>query len=120
VSGHDIRSQIDDDILLGRLLRHVLPKYTGENIILYRGENLDRWKERSIGFSWTKSRDTASMFGSGLNAVGGGGVLLSCKCKADWIIASPNEHSIYLDEYEYTVDPSQISGITVLEVYDPA
>jgi len=120
VSGRHIRSQIEDDNLLVRLLRHMLPKYTGEDIRLYRGENLDRWEERSIGFCWTTSRDMASMFGSGLNAVGGGGVLLSCKCKADWIISPPNEHSNYLEEYEYTVDPSQISGINVLEVYDPA
>lgn len=39
VGGHRIRSQVDDDKLLTELLRHVLPKYEGGGLVLYRGEN---------------------------------------------------------------------------------
>jgi len=119
VAGHHIRSQIEDDILLAKLLWHMLPTYSGEDITLYRGENLNRWKEGSIGFCWTTSKETASMFGSGLNAWGAGGVLLSCECKADWIISGPSKHSKYLGEDEYTVDPGQISGIEMIRTYPP-
>ena len=63
--GHHIRSQIGDDIQLSKLLWHVLPRYTGPDVKLYRGENIDRYKLGSIGFSWTPSVETASMFGRG-------------------------------------------------------
>lgn len=119
VSGHHIRSQIGDDILLAKLLWHVLPKYPGPDITLYRGENLERWKAGSIGFCWTPSQEIASMFGRGLNARDTGGMLLSCECKADWIISAPNKHSKYLGEDEYTVDPGQLVGVERLIGYAP-
>jgi len=118
-AAHHIRSQIGDDIQLSKLLWHVLPRYTGPDVKLYRGENIDRFKEGSIGFCWTPSVETASMFGRGLNATGIGGVLLSCKCKSEWIISAPNEHSVRLGEKEHTVDPGKISGIKILSEYAP-
>ena len=118
-SGHHIRSQIGNDTLLVKLLRHILPNYNGGDLVLYRGENFDRWKENSIGLCWTKSIDVARMFGRGLNSVHHGGLLLTCNCKADWIISGPNAHSGNLGESEYTVDPLKISDFKVLERYNP-
>ena len=118
-SGHHIREQIGDDSLLTKLLQHILPKYEGGDLVLYRGENLNRWEEKLIGYCWTPSIDIASMFGRGLNAVGKGGLLLSCNFRADWIISSPNEHSMYLGENQYTVNPHKISGINILDKYPP-
>jgi hypothetical protein len=97
----------------------VLPRYSGKELVLYRGENVQMWKKNLIGFCWTTSKDTARMFGRGLNSVPAGGLLIKCDCKADWIISGPSAHSRYLGEEEYTVDPFQISNIQLLEQYEP-
>ena len=117
VQGHHIRSQVGDDIHLVRLLKHILPKCEGSDKTLYRGENLERWREKSVGLAWTSSIEVARMFGSGLNATGTGGVLLRCKFVAHCIIAAPSAHSNYLQEYEFTVDPFEMKGVDVLEEY---
>ena len=77
VAARRVREQIGDDIKLSKMLRHVFPKYTGGDRLLYRGENLGRWKSKSIGFCWTTSVDIARMFGRGLNAVKSGRRALS-------------------------------------------
>ncbi|MFQ5774762.1 MAG: hypothetical protein ACE5GS_09615, partial [Kiloniellaceae bacterium] len=117
VAAHHIRSQIGDDRKLVKLLRQLLPKYDGPNIKLYRGENLERWREKQVGFCWTRSVETARMFGRRLNATGMGGVLLVCQCSAASIIAGPSKHSEYLGEEEFTVDPFRIERIVVAETY---
>lgn len=119
-SGHHMRSQIGDDTQLIKLLRHILPNYTGGNLLLYRGENVNRLKEKSIGLCWTDSIDIARMFGRGLNSVHSGGLLLSCNCKASWIISGPNRHSMRLGENEYTVDSLKITDVDILEEYGPS
>jgi len=119
-SAHRIRSQVGDDIQLSRMLRRILPKYTGGDLVLYRGENVNRWNEKSIGFCWSTSVEVARMFGRGLNAVDSGGLLLSCNCKADWIISGPNEHSKYLGESEFAVDPQMLSDTDIVEKYEPS
>jgi len=118
VSGHRIREQLNDDTKLEKLLRHVMPKYNGKKVLLYRGENQERWKNNQIGFCWTTSKEKACMFGRGLNSIPSGGLLLSCNCKANWIIAGPSDHSKYLAESEYTVEPSLLKNISVLSQYD--
>lgn len=120
VAGHHIRSQIGDDRKVVKLLRQVLPKYDGPDIKLYRGENLERCREKQVGFCWTRSVETARMFGRGLNATGMGGVLLVCQCSATSIIAGPSKHSEYLEEEEFTVDPFRIDEIVVAETYPPS
>lgn len=107
-AGHHIREQIGNDRLLVCLLRHLLPPYEGEAIELFRGENRDRWKCGAIGLAWSANADTARMFGSGLNAVGSGGVLLKAQFEPKAIIGGPNAHSKYLGESQFTVDPFAI------------
>lgn len=94
-AGHYIRDQIGDDRLLVCLLRHLLPPYEGKVIELFRGENRDRWKIGAIGLTWSASVETARMFGSGLNAVGSGGVLLKARFGPEAVISGPNAHSTY-------------------------
>lgn len=120
VAGHRIRSQIANDKLLAKLLRHVLPKYDGSELNLYRGENTDRWESKQLGFCWSQSIEVARMFARGLNSVGNGGVLLSCNCKPAWIISGPNEHSRWLQEEEYTVDPSLVLDVKVISKFAPS
>jgi hypothetical protein len=57
------------------------------------------------------------MFAEGLNAVNSGGMLLSCVCKKDWVITTPNSHSNYLGEGEYIIDILKVSNIQATETY---
>jgi len=119
-NAHRIRDQIGNDSVVTKLLRHVLPNYSGGSILLYRGENLERWEEKSLGFCWTTDIDIARMFGQGLNAIKSGGVLLSCRCNSKWVIAPPNKHSMYLGENQFTVEPQKLSGVIEMEQYRPS
>lgn len=120
--GHRVREKIDNDTHLESILRKTLPAYLGSQITLYRGENVERYRNQRIGFCWTKGQETARMFARGLNSRPTGGVLLECCFDAGQIIAAPSQHSIYLGEHEYTVSPSTIypSQITIVESYPPA
>jgi len=120
VRGHKIREQINNDKKLSMLLQHILPEYVGEEKILYRGENKERWEKENIGFCWTTNKETAAMFARGLNSINSGGLLLKCNCKSEWIIIGPSNHSKYLGESEYTVSPDLVKNIRVLFEYDSA
>jgi hypothetical protein len=104
-AGHRIREQIDDDRLLCILLRRALPKYEGEAVTLFRGENIGRWKLGLVGFAWTEQLEVARMFGRGINAIQTGGVLLKTTFEPSSIISGPNKHSQYLCETQFAVDP---------------
>jgi len=86
---------------------------------LYRGENRNRWQNHSIGLAWTSSIQTARMFCGGLNAVQSGGVLLRASFKPEAIISGPNDHSKYLGEDQYTIDPFFLSDLSVVEFFPP-
>ncbi|MGP1383846.1 MAG: hypothetical protein ACTS2F_09825 [Thainema sp.] len=120
VAGHKIREQLGDDRYLVRLLRHMLMPYKGGAVTLYRGENLARWQERSIGFAWTTDIKVARMFGSGLNAIDSGGVLLEGTFSSEAIISEPNAHSKWLGEEQFTVDPFYETIIREIEFFPPA
>jgi hypothetical protein len=116
--GRRIRDQVGDDKTLALLLGALLPKYRGETIRLYRGENSERYEAGRIGFCWTPRIDKAEMFGSGLNAYhGDGGILLTTIADQSSILAGPNAHSIHLGEHEHTVDPFSLRNIEVLSTY---
>ena len=115
--GHHMREQIANDQLLIHLLRRILLPYDGGPIVLFRGENRGRWDNRSIGLAWTSNIETARMFGRGLNAVRFGGVLLKACFQPEAIISGPNGHSRYLDEDQFTVDPSCFPSITPIEFF---
>jgi hypothetical protein len=113
-AGHRIREQVGDDRALAKLLRLMLPPYTGGPVALYRGENRDRLAAGFLGFAWTSNLSVAEMFASGLNSVGSGGVVLSATFDAPAIICGPNAHSSYLGEEQFTVDPFYSAGIEEL------
>jgi hypothetical protein len=116
-SGAFIRESINNDLILIKLLTLLLPPYDGDSLVLYRGENKTRFDEGRIGFCWTQDLSIAEMFGSGLNAYKSPGLLLRAEVPACSILAGPNEHSRYLGENEFTVNPSLLSNITVLEIF---
>lgn len=118
-AGHRVREQLSDDELLVRLLRHLLPRYEGEGHILFRGENLKRWERGEIGLAWTSKQAVAEMFASGLNAHTSGGVLLQASVPAHAVICVNHPHSSYLDESQFTIDPSLIENCVVIRRYPP-
>lgn len=120
--GHRVREKMQNDLRLELILKKVLPVYYGPNITLYRGENLERYKNQRIGFCWTKNQDIARMFAAGLNSHTTGGILLKYSFSTEQIIAAPSRHSVYLREHEYTISPSTIvfNNMSILEKYPPA
>ncbi|MHC7564146.1 hypothetical protein ACYAYU_23360 [Klebsiella pneumoniae] len=116
-SGGFIREKINNDSILLKLLTLLLPKYDGDSLVLYRGENKDRFDKGLIGFCWTTDISVAEKFGSGLNAYKSPGLLLRAEAPACSILAGPNANSRYLVENEFTVNPSRLSSITVIETY---
>jgi len=116
-AGHIVREQIASDLHVCELLRIVLPPYRGGDQTLFRGENRGRFERAMIGLNWTTEEKVARMFASGLNAVETGGVLLRAAFRSDQIIAGPNAHSIYLQEYQFTVEPPKLQEVELLEYF---
>ena len=116
-AGHHIRQQINDDQMLCAFLRLSLPSYQGKELLLYRGENIDRFQAGKVGLAWTSDLKTAEMFGSGLNAINSGGLLLQAIFPVGSVITGPNAHSQYLGEEQFTVDVAQAKNIKVLQQY---
>ena len=119
-AGH-LRNKIRDDSLIVRVLEFALPKYQGDDMLLYRGECKDLFDRGLIGFCWTPHRAVAECFARGLNALESGGVLLRSRIPAEAILAGPHAHSSdYLRETEYTCDPAKIVTIDVLQHFPKA
>lgn len=116
-SGHKIRELVAEDHLLLDMLRIWLPPYSGLDQVLYRGESIDRWESGAIGAGWTSKLEKAQMFAGGLNRMGKGGVVLSTAAPASSIIAAPSAHSIYLQEFEYTVDRRGLMHVSEVEFF---
>ncbi|WP_101481592.1 hypothetical protein [Janthinobacterium sp. 61] len=116
-SAHKMRELVADDYLLLDMLRIWLPAYSGQDHILYRGESIERWEDGSVGSGWTPKLETAQMFAGGLNNVGKGGVVLSTAAPHASIIAGPSSHSIYLQEFEHTVDRRKLNLVSAVEFF---
>jgi len=116
--GERIRDGVGDDCLLAAALRSWLPPYSGEAVMLYRGESAERISARRLGFCWSPKRDVAEMFARGWHAIRpGGGQLIRSFVSAEAILAEPNAHSRHLGEDEYTIDPSRLASFETLESY---
>lgn len=114
VCHHFVRELVADDHAILDMLWTWLPRYGGGDVVLYRGENLSRFTQDRVGFAWSDTEEMARMFGSGLNAVAGGGALLRAYVPASAVIAAPSKHSRWLGESEFTVDPRRLGSIELL------
>ncbi|QOZ45109.1 hypothetical protein XH89_17715 [Bradyrhizobium sp. CCBAU 53340] len=113
-----IRDCFSVDTVLAPALANLLPGYHGPSLRLYRGERWSNHQNRTYGFSWTSERDIGEMFARGLNCPKGeGGVLLVTVAPSIAILASPNEHSLAIGEFEYIVDRRYLDQVDVLERY---
>jgi hypothetical protein len=96
----------------------LLPRYTGDNRTVYRGESVDRWLRRNCGFAWSSRIEVARDFARVLNAIEpDGGVLLSTLAPANSIIAGPSEHSQGLGEDEYVIDRRKLVEVVYIETF---
>lgn len=119
VNGGHLRRKIKNDKLIAKVLSLALPGYTGEGLVLYRGECRFLFESDQIGFCWTPYVDVAAKFASGLNAIESGGVLLKAYAPSAAILSSPNAHSaIQMEEFEYTCDPGLLENIEVIRSYE--
>lgn len=118
--GSFIREKINNDNKLCDLLRVFLPPYDGNGMFLFRGENIDRFHDSRIGFCWTQTEKIAEKFARGLNACGKGGFLLKAWVPASSILTGIHPHSVYLGEYEITVDSTGIEQIDIIRQYPPS
>lgn len=118
VCHHYLRELVDDDDLLFDFMRAWLPKYDGPDLILYRGENIDRFEAGRIGSAWSDKQETAEIFASGLNAIGKGGMVLHASVAASAIIAGPSKHSAeWLGENEFTVDTRRLTCVISVKTF---
>ena len=119
VNGGHLRRKIKDDKLVAKVLDVVLPGYTGEGLVLYRGECRFLYESGQIGFCWTPNIDVATMFARGLNAIESGGVLLKAYAPSEAIFSSPNAHSAnQMHEFEYTCNPELLENIELIQSYE--
>ena len=118
-NGGQLRHKLSNDILLLSVLKLTLPKYTGKALVLYRGECQFLYDQNKIGFCWTPLQSVAEMFGSGLNAIESGGVLLKAYAPESAILSSPNKHSTeQMEEFEYTCDPTALLNIEAIQFFN--
>lgn len=120
VCHHFLRELVDDDGLIIDMLWVWLPRYRGPDLVLYRGENIDRFEAGRIGTAWSDKQETAEMFAGGLNAIGKGGVVLWATVPASAIIAAPSKHSLYLGESEFTIDIRKVTEFETVHTSPPS
>jgi hypothetical protein len=61
--------------------------------------------------------NVATQYAQGLNAIESGGILLKAYAPQIAIFSAPNEHSKYLQEFEYTCNPFLLKNIEVLNSF---
>ena len=96
-----------------RKIRQLIKKLEKAEFINRKG----RFLSGKVGFCWTTKMNKAQMFVSGLNSIDSGEVVPRCACRKEWKISAPSKHSIYLGEYEYTLDPISLLNIEVVEEF---
>ncbi|HLJ87089.1 MAG TPA: hypothetical protein VKZ53_09710 [Candidatus Angelobacter sp.] len=107
------RALKEDLVHLIDTFKFLLPPYTGPGLTLYRGELEARHKTSTYGISWTPKVDVARMFANRRQPDEGQGVTLKMDAAPTMIIAALTQHSqhtSYLGEDEYLVDPREIVG----------
>lgn len=118
VNGGHLRRKIKNDQLIAQVLSVSMPGFSGNGLVLYRGECRFLFDAGKIGFCWTPEIEVATMFARGLNAVESGGVLLKSYAPPLAIFASPNAHSSkQMREFEYTCNPKLLENIEVIGSY---
>ena len=110
-NGFHIADSLQEDLILAKVLKALLPPYTGAGLTLHRGEARDRYERRALGISWTTDIEVAQMFARRWEPRG---ALLKIEASPEMIICGPNEDSVRLREQEYLVDTALIRYVDEL------
>ena len=115
--GDGLRSEVNDDLLLIRLLRVLLPKYTGPALTLYRGDTFWNRRRRTYGIAWTTNIAVARNFANrpAQRMSQGGSVVLKTVAPAAAIICAPKLLDNRYAEHEILVDRRRLHRIDVAE-----
>ncbi len=117
--GDTIRDSVNSDLDLASALRMLLPRYTGSDCIVYRGDSAINRRRRTYGLSWSMNRDVAETFAHGMwRTCQGGSVVLCTQAPAKAIICAAHLHlnDIY-QEAKLLVDRRLLSRVEVLSAY---
>jgi hypothetical protein len=118
-SGDHLRQEVDDDLMIVRALRMLLPRYAGSAWTLYRGESALNWKRRTYGLAWSSRQDVADSFAkTGVyRTSAGGSVVLEVQASPDAIICALLHHDDRYGEDEYLIDRRKVTAVKVLRRY---
>jgi hypothetical protein len=115
--GDSFRSDVNNDLVLIKLLRVMLPKYTGPACTLFRGETMWSRRRRTYGMAWTADVGVAIDFANRwYRQSTGGSVVLKTHAPTDAIICAPGLIDNAYGEHEYVVDRRRLGRV---EVVDP-
>jgi len=119
-SGDRVRNEVNDDLLLIRALRAMLPRYNGPAVKLYRGETFWNRRRRTYGIAWTTSAEVARDFANERARRGcrGGSVLIETLASPAAVICAPAFVNGRYGEREYLVDRRRLRSVTVLERFE--
>jgi hypothetical protein len=115
-SGDTIRDGVNNDLILMKALRVLLPPYRGPDLTLWRGDSFFNRRCRTYGLSWTASKDIAVGFARAQwRTFEGGSVVLETVAPASAIICAPHLLNNDYEEDEYLVDRRLLNQVTVVE-----
>ncbi len=115
-SGDHLRQEAGDLPVIDAL-RALYPPYRGRGLRLYRGESARNRRRRTYGYSWTRSREVAECFATGLHQTAeGGSVLLETDAPAAAIIRVVRG-GLHDGEREVWVDRRLLGHVRVLKRY---
>jgi hypothetical protein len=115
-SGDHLRGEVNDDLVLAKALRSILPPYDGPPLTLYRADSARNRSRRTYGLAWSASKDVARGFAVDLwRASQGGSVLLETQAPAASIICAPALINDCYGEQEYLVDRKFLCSVKVIE-----
>lgn len=107
--GGDLRALIKNDTLVLSVLKRALPHTAETGQTVYRGESWFLFDQHQIGFCWSSSKDVATRYAKGLNAVDSGGVLLTAYAPPAAILGMHDE--------VFICDPSELLRVSTLALY---
>jgi hypothetical protein len=129
--------RVDNNRMLCRALRVLMPAYKGEALRLFRGAGAGERRRGAYGVSWTSSLSAAEQFAESYRVWPGGSVLLETVAPAGAIISAveypppiteaekaelglpPNTSVIeWHEESEYLVDRHLLGPVRVLRRYE--
>ena len=110
--GPHIADSMQADPILLATMKRLLPRYTGAGLVLYRGEDAERYRQRAIGMAWTPRIDKARMFARRRDPPG---VVLRLDASPRVILSGPTDHSHWLGEVEFLLDTDIIGEPELIE-----